>query len=144
MKLKDLKEWGGRDLPGPGDEATWDGRSPEGDDEPAMQSVSIDELPQEYMFVDPRAFAQLEDESGIVKYMKTCGFSKVTNDTGHQFVPAIKHALKPMFQVFQSGGAIPIASLDGLADLSETLPEDITITQIQAAAKKWVNLAQVD
>jgi len=144
MKLKDLKEWGGRDLPGPGDEATWDGRSPDNGDDPAQQTVTVDELPQEYMFVDPRAIAPLEDEKEIVKYMQTCGFSKVSNDTGHQFVPAIKHALKPMFQAYQSGGVIPVASLDGLAELSESLPEDITITQIQAAAKKWANLAQAN
>lgn len=144
MKLKDLKEWGGRDLPGFGDEATWGGRSPEGTDEPAQQTTSVDELPQEYMFVDPRALAHLEDEAEIVKYMQTCGFSKVINDTGHQFVPAFKHALKPMFQVFQSGGAVPVANLDSLAKLGESLSEDVTITQIQAAAKKWANLAQAN
>lgn len=144
MKLTDLKEWGGQDLPGAGDEATWDGRSPEGDDEPSQQTVTVDELSQEYLFVDPRAFAQLDDEQEIIKYMKTCGFTKVINDTGHQFVPAIKHALKPMFQAYQSGGLIPVASLDGLAELGENLPEDITITQIQAAAKKWANLAQAN
>lgn len=143
MKLTDLKEWGGRDLPGFGDEATWGGRSPEGDDEPAMQSVSLDELPQEYMFVDPRAIAPLNDEAEITKYLQTCGFTKVTNDTGHQFVPAIKHALKPMFQVFQSGGEVPIASLDGLAELGETMSEKVSITELQVAAKKWVALAQV-
>lgn len=139
MKLTDLKEWGGRDLPGPGDEATWDGRSPESEHEPMAQTTPAAELAQEYLFVDPHAIATMHDEKEIVQYMKTCGFTKVTNDTGHAFVPAIKHAIKPM--IANMHDEVAVESLPSLAQLGESLPEQITITELQAAAKKWAHIA---
>ena len=151
MKLKDLKEWGGRDLPGFGDEATWGGRSPDGgDDRVSVEEyikndyVSTADLNYEYFFVDPGEFDVKDTEEQIMQGLKNLSI-KVTNDTGHPFATAFMHAIKPVWNFCCAGEDRWIAKehLPALAELvSNGSAEEFTITQLQALSKKWLDVAQ--
>lgn len=150
MKLKDLKEWGGRDLPGFGDEATWGGRSPDGGDDRASLKdylasdyTETSELDNECFFIDPGEFDIKDDEAEILRCFKNLGVT-VKNDTGHPLAVAFMHAFKPVWNFCCSGPDRWIADehIPKLRELCTSVGPDFTITQIQALSKQWVNIAE--
>lgn len=149
MKLKDLKEWGGRDLPGFGDEATWGGRTPYGSDDdeqvdPMADFTRTDMLDNSCFFIDIGEFDikdQVTDEE-LAAHFKKLDY-KIANDTGHSLVQAFYHSIKPMWLFccadpdrFVHADAIP-----ELKALTEKMGEpNWSITQIQAGVREWMKI----
>lgn len=150
MKLTDLKEWGGRDLPGFGDEATWGGRSPDGGgDRASLQDylssdyTNTSELDNECFFIDPGEFGPHDDEVELKKIFKNLGIT-VENDTGHPLPVAFTHAFKPVWNFCCNGPDRWIAKehIPALQQLCTSVGPTFTVTQIRALSKQWLNIAE--
>lgn len=143
MKLKQLKEWGGRDLPGFGDEATWGGRTPYPDDDeqedPLADYYRTDDDALDGIFiVDPGEYSNGDPD--VEAQLKRDGY-KITNDTGHGFPEAFSHAQKPVYNFFCAGTEDHYVSTYVIAELKRIAGEagkSFTITELQALNKKWM------
>lgn len=143
MKLKQLKEWGGRDLPGFGDEATWGGRTPTIDDDEPEDPLAdyfrtdADEL-NGIFIVDPGEYSN--DDPEVEAQLKRDGY-RIENDTGHSFVAAFSHAQKPVYNYFCSGTEDRYVSMYVVAELKRLAQEagkKFTITDLQRLNNKWM------
>lgn len=152
MKLRDLKEWGGRDLPGPGDEATWGGRTPYGDEDDQRADlgeylknnfVSTADAPDDAFFINIGWFHMNDTEKEINENLKGLGL-KVANDTGHAYASAFLHAIKPMWD-FCCGNTDHYLTHDkvrSLQELTAQMGKSFSITEMKAGVKKWMSIAQ--
>lgn len=152
MKLKDLKEWGGRDLPGFGDEATWGGRRPRSEEEDetddfggylASEYTETPELDNACFPIDPGEFSKDSDEAFIKESLGILGY-KVQNDTGHPFAAAFLHAIKPVWNFCCDGPErwVKNEHIEELTQLSASIGKEFTITQLQAVCKRWLQIAE--
>lgn len=151
MKLKDLKEWGGRDLPGFGDEATWGGRTPHGSDDDEQQSladyiknefVSTADAPDDAFFINVGWFHLDDTEKEIQENLKHSKVT-VTNDTGHDFAKAFNHAIKPMWD-FCCGDTDHFISHEGIRAmqaLTQQMGNKFSVTDLKAGVSKWMSIA---
>lgn len=154
MKLKDLKEWGGRDLPGFGDEATWGGRRPHGEDDDDRSSlsdymssdfVSTADMPDNAFIVPVGAIHHDDDEASIKNTLKVDGEGiVVSNDTGHDYAKAFHHCIQPMWDFACGGEEERYVSRDRvkpLQDLVAQMGKKFSMTDLQAGVKKWMDVA---
>lgn len=153
MKLKDLKEWGGRDLPGFGDEATWGGRRPYGEDDDddrgdfasylSSEYTETPELDKDCFMIDPGEFSKTMTEEDILESLKILGY-KIQNDTGHPFATAFMHAIKPMWNFCCDGPDrfVKNEHVSELEELCTPVGKQFTITQLQVLCKKWLAIAE--